>query len=313
MSSHPLTEEYATQHPTRRVQSLLMLIGNTPLVRLKHITRDLPETVEVWVKLEFMNPGGSIKDRAARQIIIDAMQQKKLGRGQTLIDATSGNTGVAYAMIGASLGFDVELVIPASVSPIRRQLIEAYGAKIVYSPEEDGSDGAIRLVKEIVENAEEDTYFYADQYGNPSNPRAHEITTSEEIWEQTEGRVSHFIAATGTSGTLMGTTRGLKSRNPEIKVMGCQPSDSSHGLEGLKHMASSIVPPIYNADLLDDTVFVETNAALEMAARLASEEGIAAGNSAGANVYAAMKLARTLEHGVIVTVICDHADRYLAE
>lgn len=296
-----------------RGASLLKLIGNTPLVRLRRVTSELPAGVEVWVKLESMNPGGSIKDRPARQIILDAFQSGALKPGMTLIDATSGNTGIAYAMLGAALGIDVELVMPANVSHNRRHIVETFGARITYSSELEGSDGAIRLVHELVEADDSGRYFYADQYSNLSNPKAHELTTAVEVYNQTSGRVTHFVAATGTSGTIMGTNRGLKALKADVKVIGCQPADAFHGLEGLKHMPSSIVPAIYDEDQLDSMIPVDTEDGWDMAERLAREEGIAAGNSAGANVHAALELGSTLESGVIVTVICDHADRYLGE
>ncbi len=310
MSGFFATEELA-RRPRRR-DSLVELIGHTPLVRLRHVTVGLPSSVEVWAKLEFMNPGGSIKDRPARQIVTEALDSGALTREKTLIDATSGNTGIAYAMLGAALDIDVVLVMPENVSEARKNIVETYGARIVYSSPLEGSDGAIRMVRELVAN-EPDRYFYADQYSNPANPRAHETTTAPEIWEQTRGRVTHFVAATGTSGTIMGTTRGLKRFNEEIWCVGCQPEDSFHGLEGLKHMPSSIVPKIYDESILDEVRWLETEAGWDMAERLAAEEGIPAGNSAGANVVAALELGATLESGVIVTIICDNADRYLGE
>ena len=291
---------------------LLSMIGRTPLIRLNRLTRDLQPDVEIWVKLEFMNPGGSIKDRPARQIILDALERGDLGDGQRLVDATSGNTGIAYAMIGAAVGVPVTLVMPGNVSPQRRHIVETFGADCVFSDAMEGSDGAIRRVRELVAEGG-DRYYYADQYGNPSNPRAHELTTAPEIWHQTGGRVTHFIAATGTSGTIMGAGRGLRAFNPDITIIGAQPNHAFHGLEGLKHMPSSIIPDIYREDEIDRTIDVETEAGWEMAERLAHEEGIAAGNSAGANVWAALQVARELERGVVVTIICDHADRYVGE
>ena len=313
-SSHPpWTDRLEARRPLRRHEGLLELIGNTPLVRLQRVTADLSPQVEVWVKLENMNPGGSVKDRPARQIYLDAFDDGSLGDGQVLIDATSGNTGVAYAMIGAAMGVEVELVMPANVSRQRKQIVTAYGAKIIYSDAMDGSDGAIRLVRKLVDEGEEGRYFYADQYGNASNPKAHELTTAPEIWEQTGGRITHFVTSTGTSGTVMGTGRGLKAKNPDIKVVGGQPSDSFHGLEGLKHMPSSIEPQIYEEGELDDIRWIDTDAAWDMSDRLAREEGICCGYSSGANVLAALEVAQTLSEGVVVTIICDHADRYIGE
>ncbi|MGM0556500.1 MAG: PLP-dependent cysteine synthase family protein [Myxococcota bacterium] len=293
--------------------SLLEMIGGTPLVELQNITADLDNDVEIWVKLEFLNPGGSVKDRPARQIILDALEAGELGEGRVLLDSTSGNTGIAYAMVGAALGVDVALVMPENVSQARKHIVKTYGAEIIYSDPMEGSDGAMRMAKKLVDEDTEGKYFYANQYGNPSNPKAHQTTTAPEIWEQTAGRVTHFLASTGTSGTIMGTGRGLRAFDPEIKTVGAQPSDSFHGLEGLKHMPSAIVPEIYKESELEDVIFVETEDGWDMAERLAQEEGIAAGNSAGANVWAALELAKTLDEGVVVTVICDHADRYLGE
>ncbi len=314
MTPHsPWTRRNSKVHPPLLRQSALDLIGNTPLVRLTRVCQDLSPDVEVWVKLEFMNPGGSIKDRPARQIILDAIATGKLAHGKTLIDATSGNTGIAYAMIGAAMGIPVKLVMPGNVSEQRKHIVQTFGAQILHSDPMDGSDGAIRLVREVIAADQSGEYFYADQYGNPSNPMAHTLTTAREIWYQTQSRVTHFVACTGTSGTIMGTGRGLKQLNPQVQIIGCQPSDAFHGLEGLKYMPASIVPPIYQEQELDQLKFIETEAGWDMAERLAREEGIAAGNSAGANVFAALQVARELERGVVVTIICDHADRYMGD
>ncbi len=302
--------------PSRRCdEGLLELVGNTPLVRLQSdaIIGELSDGVEVWVKLEAMNPGGSVKDRPARQIFKDALDAGELNGDKTLIDATSGNTGVAYSMIGAALGISVCLVMPANVSSQRKDIVEVFGAELIFSDPMEGSDGAIRKVRQLVEEDEEGRYFYADQYRNPSNPRAHELTTAPEIWEQTGGKITHFVASTGTSGTVMGTGRGLKAKNRDIKIIGGQPSDSFHGLEGLKHMPSSIIPGIYHEQELDEVLWIDTDEAWDMAEELAEHEGIACGYSAGANVVAALEVARQLDEGVVVTVICDHADRYIEE
>lgn len=293
--------------------SLLEMIGNTPMVKLEHLTQHLPDAVEVWVKLELLNPGGSVKDRPARQIIVDAIDSGELTPEMTLIDSTSGNTGIAYAMIGAAIGVDVALVMPENVSQARKHIVTTFGAEIIYSDPLEGSDGAQRMCKELVDNDTDGKYFYANQYGNPNNPRAHRLTTAPEIWEQTDGRVTHFVASTGTSGTIMGVTQGLQGFNPDIETYGAQPSDAFHGLEGLKHMPTAIVPDIYDEDVLSGVVYVETEDGWDMAEKLAQKEGIAAGNSAGANVWAALQLAEDLDEGVIVTVICDHADRYLGQ
>lgn len=284
-------------------------VGNTPLVRLSRVVGDVG-SAEVWAKLEFLNPGGSVKDRAARQILLDARARGDLDGGRILLDSTSGNTGVAYAMLGAAMDVPVELVMPENVSPARKAIIEAYGATIRYSDPLEGSDGAIRLAKELASGPERDRYWYADQYGNPSNPRAHELTTAPEILGGTHGRVTHFVAALGTSGTVMGTSRGLKRQKPSVHVTAVQPDAAFHGLEGMKHLASSIVPSIYSEGDIDATRFVSTEAGWDMAERLAAEEALPVGYSAGAAVVAAVALAQERQEGVIVTVLCDHADRY---
>ncbi|TDP71969.1 cysteine synthase B [Bradymonas sediminis] len=296
--------------------SVLEMIGNTPLVRLNEVTKHLPGSIEIWAKLEFYNPGGSVKDRPARQIIVDALASGELTPEKTLIDSTSGNTGIAYAMVGAALGLKVALVMPQNASAARKRIMKAYGAEITYSDPLEGSDGAQRLCKKLVDEDESGQYFYANQYGNPNNPLAHEKTTAPEIWRQSNERVTHFVAATGTTGTIMGVTRGLQGFNPAIETYGAQPADSFHGLEGLKHMPTSIVPDIYDESKLNGVIPVETEDGWDMAEKLAKKEGIAAGNSAGANVWAAIQLAEKLaaqkvKKAVIVTVICDHADRYL--
>ncbi len=292
-------------------ESLLEMVGGTPLVRLQNVTSHLGDGVEVYAKLEVMNPGGSVKDRPARQIIVDALEVGELGDGQTLIDSTSGNTGVAYAMIGAAVGVDVALVMPENVSSARKHIVRTFGAEIVFSDPMESSDGAIRKVRKMVEGDDEDRYFYANQYGNLSNPRAHELTTAPEIWRQTGGRVTHFVVGTGTSGTIMGTAKGLRAENPDVEIVGVQPDDGFHGLEGLKHMPTAIEPEFYDESRLDEVRFVTTEAGWEMAERLADEEGIAAGYSSGANVAEAIAVAEQLDEGVVVTIVTDHADRYM--
>jgi cysteine synthase B len=296
-----------------RFDSVLEMVGDTPLVELTVVTSHLPDAVEVWAKLEFMNPGGSVKDRPAREIILDAMESGDLGEGQTLVDSTSGNTGVAYAMIGAAVGVDIELVMPENVSPARKHIVRTFGADIVFSDPMEGSDGAIRKVRERVEDDEEGAYYFADQYGNPSNPKAHERTTAPEIWEQTDGRITHMVVATGTSGTVMGLARGLRDRNSGVEIVGVQPDDPFHGLEGLKHMPSAIEPAIYDESVLDEVRYVSTDAGWDMADRVAAEEGIACGYSGGANIHQAIEVAEELDEGVVVTLACDHADRYFEE
>lgn len=296
-----------------RYESLLEQVGNTPLVELTELTSHLPDSVEVWAKLEFMNPGGSVKDRPAREIIVDALEAGELGEGQTLIDSTSGNTGVAYAMIGAAVGVDVALVMPENVSSARKHIVRTLGAEIIFSDPMEGSDGAIELVREIVEADTDGEYFYADQYGNPSNPKAHRRTTAPEIWEQTDGRITHFVSATGTSGTVMGVSKGLRERTSGVRIVGVQPDDPFHGLEGLKHMPEAIVPDIYDPEVLDEVRLVSTEAGWAMAERMAEWEGIAGGYSSGANVHQAIEVAEELDEGVVVTVVTDHADRYFGE
>lgn len=302
--------EPLVQPGVRRGDALLDLVGNTPLVRLRRVAASLPDDVEVWAKLEFRNPGGSVKDRAARQILLDGLASGALGDSRTLIDSTSGNTGVAYAMLGAALGVPVELVMPENVSPARKAIIDAYGARITYSDPMEGSDGAIRLAKRMVEEDAGQRYWYADQYGNPSNPLAHELTTAPEILRDTAGRVTHFVGALGTSGTVTGTGRGLKRARPGVHVTSVQPDAAFHGLEGMKHLESSIVPAIYDDGVPDQTLFVSTDAGWEMSERLAQEEGLPVGYSAGAAVVGALTVASQLSEGVVVCVLCDHADRY---
>jgi S-sulfo-L-cysteine synthase (O-acetyl-L-serine-dependent) len=292
--------------------SLADAIGNTPLVRLRALE---PPGVEVWAKLEWFNPGGSVKDRAAAAILRDALARGLVPQ-RTLIDSTSGNTGIAYAWLGAALGVRVALVIPENVSAARKRLATAYGAEIIYSDPLEQSDGAIRLCRKLVEEAP-DRWFYADQYSNPANPRAHEETTAREIWRDTQGRVTHFVAGLGTSGTVMGTGRGLKRFSRAVQIVGVEPAEALHGLEGLKHMPSSIVPPIYVEREMDRKLSIATDAGWDMAERLLADEGLLAGHSAGAAAAGALEIARELSaagrSGVIVTLFPDRADRYLPE
>lgn len=300
----------------RRLERIVEAIGNTPLVRLTRL-RELAgqSDVKVYVKLELANPGGSVKDRAARQMVLAALDEGRLGRGITLVDSTSGNTGVAYAMIGAALGLDVELVMPRNVTEPRKRVARAYGAKITFSDPMEGSDGAIRHVRRLVE-ATPDRYFYPDQYSNPNNPLAHYLGTGQEILADLGRELTHFVAGVGTSGTVMGTTRRLREAPFPVRCLALEPTDALHGLEGLKHMASSIVPPIYDAALPDATLRVGTEEGWEMADRLAREEGLHVGHSSGANVFAAVRLAEEHlargEPASIVTVACDRGDRYFA-
>ena len=294
-----------------RAPDVLSLVGNTPLLRIRALARDLPDDVRVFAKLEGFNPGGSVKDRPALNMIRDGLASGKLRPGKTILDSTSGNTGIALAMCGAVLGYPVELVMPENVSIERKKIITAYGATVIYSSPFEGSDGAIRLCREVLARDPE-KYFKPDQYFNPANPEAHYKTTGPEIWQQTNGTVTHFVTGLGTGGTIMGTWRYLKERDPGIQVIGVEPDDSFHGLEGLKHMASSIVPGIFHEEELDGKVPVATDDAYDMVRRLGAVEGVVVGQSSGANLWGALKVARTLERGTVVTVFCDFGDRYLS-
>jgi cysteine synthase B len=295
--------------------NILDRIGNTPLVRLDRLTDHLPG-IQIVGKAEWANPGGSVKDRAASSIVVDAMKRGLLGDGQTLLDATSGNTGIAYAMLGAALRFPVTLCMPSNVSEERKRYLRAYGAEMVWTNPADGSDGAIRKAREIIA-AEPERYYYADQYSNDENWRAHYRTTANEIWEQTEGQVTHFVAALGTSGTFMGTTRRLKELNPKIQCVSMQPDSPFNGLEGLKHMATAIVPKIYDPELADQNIEMATETAYKMAKFLGRQQGVLVGVSAAAATAAAVQLAEAEaakgREAVIVTILCDGADKYMSE
>src|SRR6202162_3698150 len=292
----------------------LELIGNTPLLRLDRLTRDLPG-VQLLGKAEWFNPGGSVKDRAASNIVAQAPASGKFGAGKILLDSTSENTGIAYAMIGAAEGFPVTLCMPENVSMERKRILHAYGANIIYTDPDDGSDGAIRAARELFAR-EPDRYFYADQYSNDANWQAHYHGTANEIWQQTEGQVTHFVSMMGTSGTFVGTTRRLKELNPAIQCISLQPDSPFHGIEGAKHMASAIVPRIYDASLADEDIGISTEDAYRMAIRLAREEGLLVGISAAAAVVGCLQVARRLRNGesaVFVTILCDSGDKYLSE
>ncbi len=292
-------------------RSVIELVGNTPLVRINRITGSLPEEVEIYVKLEGYNPGGSVKDRAALRMIEDAEKGGRLTKDKVILDSTSGNTGIAYAWIGAVKGYKVELVVPANVSEERKKILHAFGAHVIYSNPLEGSDGAIRLAwKLYVDNPNK--YCKLDQYNNPSNPQAHFDTTGPEIIEQTEGRITHFVASIGTGGTIMGTGRRLKEFNKDIRVIAVEPESAFHGLEGLKHMASSIVPGIYHEEELDEKVPAPTEESYAMAKRLAMEEGLLVGQSSGAAMWGAMEVAKKLKKGVIVVIFPDGGDKYLS-
>ncbi len=295
--------------------TLFERIGGTPLLRLERLTAHLPG-IQILGKAEWANPGGSVKDRAASSIVTAAIKQGKLGNGQHLLDATSGNTGIAYAMLGAAMGFPVTLCVPANVSPERKRILGAYGANVVWTDPNDGSDGAIRKARTLAA-AEPEKYYYADQYGNDANWQAHYHTTANEIWQQTSGQLTHFVAGLGTSGTFVGTTRRLKELNPQVQCISMQPDSPFNGLEGLKHMATAIVPPIYDPSLADRAVEMETEAAYRMAKRLARTEGLLVGVSAAAVVAAALRVAEEESaagrEAVIVTILPDSADKYLSE
>jgi cysteine synthase B len=307
--------------------TLLERIGNTPLLRLDRLTAHLPG-IQILGKAEWANPGGSVKDRPAASIVLDAERRGLLkfhqgkasgGRGlggRGLIDATSGNTGIAYAMLGAALDFPVTLCVPSNVSPERKNILAAYGAVVVWTNPADGSDGAIRKVREMVA-AEPERYFYADQYGNDQNWMAHYRTTANEIWKQTEGQVTHFLAGLGTSGTFMGTTRRLRELNPAIRCISMQPDSPFNGFEGLKHMANAIVPPIYDPALADENIFMETEHAYNVARDLGRHSGLLVGISAAGAVATAVQVAereaKAGREAVIVTILSDSADKYLSE
>jgi cysteine synthase B len=289
-------------------------IGNTPLLRLARIAADLPG-VEILGKAEWLNPGGSVKDRAAANIVAQARDSGKLTSGKILLDSTSGNTGIAYAMLGAAQGFPVTLCMPENVSVERKRILHAYGANIIYTDPADGSDGAIRMARELA-SKHPDLYYYADQYSNDANWQAHYQGTANEIWQQTEGRITHFVSMLGTSGTFVGTTRRLKELNPRIRCVSLQPDSAFHGIEGAKHMASAIVPKIYDSSLADADLGISTEEAYTMAKRLAREEGLLVGISAAAAVVGCLQLARQLkknDRAVFVTILCDSGDKYLSE
>lgn len=298
-------------HSNRSVTSVLDLIGNTPLIRLRSVEERAGGGVEIWAKCEFENPGGSVKDRAARQMVLDAMSDGRLQPGKILIDSTSGNTGVAYSMIGAALGIPVQLVMPANVSVARKNITQAYGTKLIYSSEFEGSDGAIRLVRELV-SQEPDKYFFPNQYANESNPKAHYLGTGAEILRALGDRVTHFVTGIGTSGTVMGTGRRLKEFHKPIEVIAIEPDDAFHGLEGLKHLASSIVPEIWQPEgIIDRTLYMPTDEAWDATDLLVKQEGIFIGHSAGANVAGACRVAKEAGPGaVVVTILPDRGDRY---
>ncbi len=290
--------------------SVLELVGNTPLVKINKLAKHL-QKVEIYAKMEGYNPGGSVKDRPALQMVEDAEESGELTREKIILDSTSGNTGIAYAWIGALKGYKVELVMPMNVSEERKRIIRAFGAKITFSDPLEGSDGAILDSRKLLKE-NPGKYFKPDQYNNPSNPKAHYLSTGKEIFEQTEGRVTHFVATIGTGGTIMGTGKRLKEFNSEIQIIAAEPEYPLHGIEGLKHMASSITPGIYHENKLDGKIPTPTEESYEMAKRLALDEALFVGQSSGAAMWAALELAETLEEGLIVTIFPDGGDKYLS-
>lgn len=299
---------------SRRMGSVVEAVGQTPLLRLRSVGREAP-SVEVYVKLEFANPGGSVKDRAALRMIQQAIIAGELSGGKTLIDSTSGNTGVAYSLFGAALGVPVALVMPSNVSKARKDIARAFGTEIIFSDPMEGSDGAIRKVREIVETSPE-RYYYPDQYSNPNNPLAHYHGTAVEILDAVGDRLTHFVAGIGTSGTIMGTSRRLREHHRPIRCVAVEPTEALHGLEGLKHLPSSLVPPIHSASGYDETFRVTTEDGWDMSDRLAREEALHVGHSTGANVFAAVEIAKRLHRdqggGCVVAIACDRGDRYFA-
>jgi len=293
--------------------SIAASIGNTPLVRLDRITADLPREVEVFAKAEHLNPGGSVKDRPALAMILEAERRGLLRPGKAILDASSGNTGIAYGMIAAARGYEVTLCLPRNATIERKRILNGFGVEIIETNPMEGTDGAQALASKLAAEFP-DRYVYLDQYNNDANWRAHYETTGVEIWRQTEGRVTHFVAGLGTTGTFTGITRRLREHNPRVRTIALQPDSPLHGIEGLKHMPTAKVPGIYDPSLADEQVTVETEHALSMKDRLAKEEGLFVGPSSGANVFAALRLARSLPAGsVVVTILADNGERYISE
>jgi S-sulfo-L-cysteine synthase (O-acetyl-L-serine-dependent) len=304
----------SSEEAVRGGEAVLARIGNTPLLPLSILAPHLP-TVELLGKAEWYNPGGSVKDRAAANIVSEARRTGRLAPGKILLDSTSGNTGIAYAMLGAALRFPVTLCVPENVSLERKRILQAYGANIIYTDPAEGSDGAITIARQLAERHPE-LYFYADQYSNDANWRAHYLTTANEIWQQTEGRVTHFVSMLGTTGTFVGTTRRLRELNPHVRSVSLQPDSAFHGIEGAKYLPSAIVPRIYDASLADENLEISTEAAHGMARRLAREHGLLVGVSAAAAVVGSLQVAENLkknQRATIVTVLCDSGDKYLSE
>jgi cysteine synthase B len=308
-SAHTIQHMPASHHST----SVLDLVGHTPLIRLERIAPDLPPGVRLYGKAEWYNPGGSVKDRPALWMIRDGIARGALRPGMRIADATSGNTGIAYATIGAALGYGVTLAMPANASAERKNTLRALGTELILTDAAEGVDLAITTIRDMIARQPE-RYFYPDQYSNPANPQSHYDTTGVEIWQQSGGQVSHFVAALGTSGTFMGTSRRLREYDPAIRLIAVQPDSPYHALEGVKHMAStSIVPDIYDAHVADEVLLVSSETAFETARCLAQREGLMVGISAAANVAAAIRVAEQLTSGVVVTILCDGAARYLSD
>ncbi len=296
----------------RNETNIIKSIGNTPLFKLAKLAKNLGE-VSVYAKAEYLNPSGSVKDRAARAMILEGIRSGKLTKEKSILDATSGNTGISYAMIGAALGYEVVLCLPKNASHERKRIMRAFNAQIIETSPLEGSDGA-QIAAQKIATEEPDKYFYPDQYNNEENWKAHYNTTALEIWEQTGNNITHFVAGMGTSGTFVGTSRRLKVLNPAIKTIAMQPDSPLHGLEGMKHMATTILPGIYDKSIADSQIDISTEEAMETSLRLAREEGIFVGISSGANVCAALKLAASLPaDSIVVTILCDNGFRYLSE
>ena len=307
---------YSSPHDAavRAGEAVLQRIGNTPLLPLNALPAEL-STIRILGKAEWYNPGGSVKDRAAANIVLEARRSGLLTPGKILLDSTSGNTGIAYAMLGAALGFPVTLCVPENVSVERKRILQAYGANIIYTDAGEGSDGAIKIARQLAAE-HPNLYFYADQYSNNANWCAHYCTTGNEIWQQTEGRITHFVSMLGTTGTFVGTTRRLKELNPRIRCISLQPDSPFHGIEGAKHLPSAMVPKIYDGTLADDNLEISTEDAHAMARRLAREQGLLVGVSSAAAVVGCMKVAESLKKhqpATIVTILCDSGDKYLSE
>jgi len=308
---YSLARKKSLETRLKKADSVIDLVGDTPLIRLTHVTEGLSPGVEVYAKAEWFNPGGSVKDRPALWMILEGIRTGKLTPDKILMDSSSGNTAIAYAMIGAALGYRVELVIPENINIERKKTLQAFGSKIIYSDPLEGSDGAIRLARKLkAENP--DKYFMPDQYNNPENPKAHYESTAVEIWEQTEGRVTHFVAGLGTSGTFMGTSKRLKELNPDITALAVEPAEALHGLEGMKHMPTSIVPGIYDPGYPDELIRVTTEDAYDFMKELLKKEGIFVGHSGGAVAFATIEYAKKLKEGVLVTIFPDGGYRYLS-